>query len=143
MSILKADEFVDVVLNSLRFYEFNEKVRMRGYIPQLPDGYIWSFSVDCGVYKRDDRGFYGGTYTNSPEEQPEYSLPSNGQTFDVSLYTNRENIQRLVLTCEILTPEQKSGGKFIISFIENTFTTEDFYGGFDGTYPFDGQAFFE
>lgn len=142
MSILKADEFVDVVLNSLRFYEFNEKVRMRGYIPQLPDGYIWSFSVDCGVYKRDDRGFYGGTYTNSPEEQPEYSLPSNGQTFDVSLYTNRENIQRLVLTCEILTPEQKSGGKFIISFIENTFTTEDFYGGFDGTYPFDGQAFF-
>lgn len=143
MSILKAEEFVDVALKSLAFYEFDGKVRMRGYIPQLPEGYTWSFSIDCGAYKPDDRGFYGGTYTNGQEEQPEYRLSSQGNTFDVSLYTNRENIRRLTLTCEIQTLEQKSGGKFTISFMENTYTTEDFYGGFDGTYPIDGQAFFK
>lgn len=143
MSILKAEEFVDVALQSLRFYEFDGKARMRGYIPQLPEGYVWSFSIDCGVKEPDDRGFYGGVYTSAIEEQPEYRLPAAGSTFDFSLYTGRENIRRLVLTCEILTADQKSGGQFIISFTENTYATDDFYGGFDGTYPFDGESYFE
>ncbi len=143
MSILKAEEFVDVALKSLRFYEFDGKARMRGYIPQLPEGCTWSFSIDCGVKEPDDRGFYGGVYTNAEEEQPEYKLPSSGNTFDVSLYTRTENIRRLILRCEILTAEQKSGGQFTISFIDNTYSTDDFYGGFDGTYPFDGGLYFE
>lgn len=143
MSILKAEEFVDIALKSLRFYEADGKARMRGYIPKLPDGYIWSFSLDCGVKKPDDRGFYGGVYTCAEDEQPEYRLPAAGNTFDVSLYTSRENITRLVLTCEIFTPDRKSGGKFTISFTENKYTTDDYYGGFDGTYPFDGESHFE
>lgn len=143
MSILKAEEFVDVALKSLRFYEFNGKARMRGYIPQLPDGYIWSFNMECGVKQPNDRGVYGGIYTSEEEEQPEYRLPPAGNAFDVSLYTNKENISRLVLTCEILTADGKSGGKITISFTENKYTTDDFYGGFDGTYPFDSGPYFE
>ena len=143
MSILKAEEFVDIALKSLRFYEHDGKARMRGYMPQLPDGHIWSFSVDCSMKKVNDRGFYRGVYTCEEEEQPEYRLPQGGNAFDVSLYTVKENISQLVLTCEVLTADRKSGGKFTISFTENKYTTNDFYGGFDGTYPFDSSAYFE
>jgi len=143
MSFLKSEEFVATALKYLRFYEFNGRVRMRGYIPQLPDGYIWSFIMDCGVKQPDDRGVYGGVYTSTEEEQPEYSLPPAGNTFDVSLYTTKENISWLVLTCEILTADGKSGGKITISFTENKYTTDDYYGVFDGTYPFNSGSYFE
>lgn len=141
MKLMKAEEYVNVILKYIRFYENDGKVRMRGYIPELPEGFTWSFMLQCSTKMPDDRGVYGGVYTNEKEEQPEYRLSSD--TFDVSLYTHRENIRSLVLTCEIVSMDQKSGGKFIISFTDNRYTTDDFYGGFDGSYPFDTEPFFE
>lgn len=141
MKLIKAEEYVNVILKYIRFYENDGKARMRGYIPELPEGFTWSFKLKCNVKQPDDRGVYGGIYTNEKEEQPEYKLSSG--TFDVSLYTHRENISGLVLTCEIVSRDQKSGGRFIISFTDNKYTTDDFYGGFDGSYPFDTESFFE
>lgn len=143
MKLIKAEEFVNLILKYIRFYEDNGQMRMRGYIPQLPEGFHWSIRLQCRVEKPNDRGVFGGIYTNEREEQPEYRLPGESETFDLSLYTHSENISGLVLTCEILTADQKSGGRFTISFTDSQYTTEDFYGGFSGTYPFDTEPYFE
>lgn len=143
MKILKAEEYVNTALKHLKFYEHGRKARVRGYIPELPDGYIWTFELRIHVNERDDRGYYGGTYTTDKEEQPEYKLPPAGNTFDMPLYTDRDNITGIELTCEIKTLNNESGGLFRISFLENTYSTEDNYGSFNGTYPFDCGSFFE
>jgi len=144
MGILKAEEFVGVALEYLRFYEHEGKARVRGYIPELPDGYEWLFALHCSVNDPDDLGFYGSIFTNEKNEIPEYRLPSNGKTFDISLYTNKENIIALVLICEIKSSATSvSGGYHWISFTAGKYSVEDRYGGFDGGYTFDVRGFFE
>ena len=39
MKIMKAEEFVHVALKYLRFYEHEGKARIKGYVPELPDGF--------------------------------------------------------------------------------------------------------
>lgn len=144
MGILKAEEFVGVALKYLKFYEHEGKARVRGYIPELPDGYGWVIAIHCNVKEPDDHGLYGGTYSNDKDCIPEFRLPSNGRTFDMSLYTNKENIIALVLICEIKSSSASvSGGYHWISFTAGKYSVEDRYGGFDGGYTFDSRGFFE
>ena len=144
MRILKAQEFVGVFLEHLRFYEHEGKARVRGYIPELPDGYEWMIAIHCGVNKPNDLGYYECILTNNKDDIPEYRMPFNGKTFDMPLYTNQENIRALVLTCEIKSASTSaSGGYHWISFTEGKLSVEDTYGGFDGGYPFDSGGFFE
>ena len=73
MGILKAEEFVGVFLEYLKFYEHNGKARVRGYIPELPEGYEWAIEMCirdsrdplavCELIK-DYNGIYPGYKTN-------------------------------------------------------------------------------
>lgn len=143
MGILKAEEFVGVALEYLTFYEHEGKARVRGYIPELPDGYEWLFAIHCTIDGPDDRGLGSGTISNDPEAVPEKRLPSSGKTFDMPLYINKEKIIALVLTCEIKSSSSASGGYHWISFTAGEYSVEDKYGGFDVGYPFDSRGFFE
>ena len=144
MGILKAEEFVGVFLEHLKFYEHEGKARVRGYIPELPDGYEWSIALHRNVKEPDERGFVGSSINNHEDCAPELRLPSNGKTFDLSLYTNKENITALVLICEIKSSSTSaSGGYHWFSFTAGKYSVEDRYGGFDGGYPFDAGGFFE
>ncbi|AGC67151.1 S-layer domain-containing protein [Thermoclostridium stercorarium subsp. stercorarium DSM 8532] len=144
MKILKAQEFIDVFLKYLKFYEHEGKVRVRGYIPELPEGYEWMISLFCNNKDQNDLGFSDCVLTNSKDEMPEYRLPSNGKTFDMSLYTNKEDIVAIVLICEIkYSSTFASGGYHWISFTEESYSVADRYGGFSGSYPFNARGFFE
>lgn len=143
MGILKAEEFVQVALKYLKFYEYEGKARVRGYIPELPEGYEWLYAIHVNVKELDDRGYYGGVYTTEKNEQPEYKLPGCESSFDMPLYTTKENIKAIVLICEIKSLKQMSGGYFWISFTEGSYSVDDTYGGFDRETVFDVRGFNE
>lgn len=144
MGILKAEEFVGVALEYLTFYEHEGKARVKGYIPELPEGYEWDFALLTSLSGPDDRGLSGGSYFTKDPFTPEQELPRPGNTFDKALYTDKEEIFSLVLICEITSISTRvSGGYFWISFTEEKYSVDDNYGGHDGGYPFESRGFFE
>ncbi|MDD2503847.1 MAG: S-layer homology domain-containing protein [Clostridia bacterium] len=143
MRILKAEEFVGVALKHLKFYEHEGKARVKGYIPELPEGYEWMFALHCNVKETDDRGFHGGIYTTEKNESIEFRLPKNGKTFDMPLYTNKENIISLVLVCEINYERKANSGTLWISFTEKRYSRYDAVGGHSLVQEFDPRGFIE
>ena len=143
MKILKAEEFVGVALQHLKFYEHEGKARVKGYIPELPEGYEWMFALHCNVKETDDRGFHGGAYNNEKDELIELKLPCNGKTFDMPLYTNKENIISLVLVCEINYERKANSGTLWISFTEKRYSRYDAVGGHSLVQEFDPRGFIE
>ena len=129
MKIMKAEEFVHVALKYLRFYEHEGKARVKGYVPELPEGFEWVYTIHCNVKEIDDRGFYGGIYTTEIDEIPELRLPAFG-SFDMPLYTNKENIKALVFVCEIKSTKiNLESGSFFISFTAKEYSRYDSVGG--------------
>jgi hypothetical protein len=143
MGILKAEEFVGVALEYLTFYEHEGKARVKGYIPELPEGYEWDFALHCNVKEPDDRGFYGGIYTTEKDEIPEFRLPLNGRTFDMPLYTDKGNIDSLYFNFEIRTIDNASGGEFFISLTLQKYSRYDSVGGHSLVDVFDAKEFIE
>lgn len=143
MGILKAEEFVGVALEYLTFYEHEGKARVRGYIPELPDGYEWLFAIHCTIDGPDDRGLGSGTISNDPEAVPEKRLPGPGKTFDMPLYTKKENILSLGLVCEIKNMNNYDGGTIVIYFTEKRYSRYDSEGGHSLVDAFDTRGFFE
>ena len=143
MHILKAQEFLGVFLEYLTFYEHEGKARVKGYIPELPENYIWDLVISKSMIKHDDRGLYSGSLFTADGFSPEQTLPKPGCTFDRPLFTNKENINSLVIICEIKALPNAKGGRIWISLTDNEYVIGDDYGGFDGSYPFDGGVFLE
>lgn len=143
MGILKAEEFVGVALEYLKFYEHEGKARVRGYIPELPDGYEWVFALHCTIDGPDDRGLSSGTISIDPDAVPEKRLPGPGKTFDMPLYTDKEKIKSIYLNFEIRTPKNASGGNFYISLTLNEYSRYDSEGGHSLDTNFDSRGFFE
>ena len=143
MRILKAEEFVGVFLKYLKFYEHEGKVRVRGYIPELPDGYEWMISINCGAKKQNDLGFSDCILSNNKNDPPEYRLPFNREAFDMPLYTDKDNIESIALIFEILTPRNASGGSFFISLTLNRYSRHDAMGGHSLVREFESRGFFE
>lgn len=143
MGILKAEEFVHVVLQYLKFYEHEGKARVRGYIPELPEGYEWEIAIAYEPVEQDDRGYYGGTYFTKGGLAPEQTLPRPGNSFDKPLYMSKENIKSLFLTVEILTHEKSSGGNFYISLTLERYSRYDSVGGHSFVDKLDIRGFIE
>ena len=143
MRILKAEEFVGVFLKHLKFYEHEGKVRVRGYIPELPNGYKWEMAIIYWTKEPADDGSWGSIFSTNEQLAPEQSLPEPGKTFDRSLRTGKDNIDSLYLTFEILTPNNASGGSFYISLTLNEYSRYDAAGGHSLDTYFDSRGFFE
>jgi len=143
MGILKAEEFVQVALKYLKFYEHEGKARVRGYIPELPEGYEWDIAIAYEPIKQDDRGYYGGTYFTKSGFAPDQTLPKPGSTFDKSLYTNKENIKSLYLVFEVYTHDKASGGNLYISLTLERYSRYDSTGGHSLVDKFDKRGFIE
>jgi hypothetical protein len=143
MGILKAEEFVGVFLEYLKFYEHNGKARVRGYIPELPEGYEWDIAINTTIIEPDDRGLGGiGLYTEKGLS-PEQTLPEPGKTFDMSLYTNKENIKSIYMNFEVITTYGASGGNFYISLNLKKYSRYDEVGGHSLVEVFDPRGFVE
>ena len=143
MGILKVEEFVGVTLKYLKFYEHEGKARVKGYIPELPEGYVWMYAIHCNVKEADDRGFYGGVYTTEKNELIEFKLPCNGKTFDMPLYTSKENIRSIYLNFAVRTPRNAQGGDFYISLTLKKYSRYDEEGGHSLVQEFDPRGFIE
>ena len=143
MGILKAEEFVGVFLEHLKFYEHEGKARVRGYIPELPDGYKWLLSINCETIEPDDEGFWGRGFFIHDGLAPERTLPEPGNTFDKSFCTGKDNIDAIYLTFEILAPGNATGGSFYISLTLNRYSRHDAVGGHSLVSDFDSGGFFE
>jgi hypothetical protein len=143
MNIVKAEEFVGVTLQYLKFYEHDGKARVRGYIPELPEGYEWVYGIHIRTIEIDDRGFNGGIYTTEKDDQPEFYLARDGGTFDMPLYTNKENIEVICLTFEIVTPKKSFGGNFYISITDKKYSRHDRFGKHSYVTTLDPRGFFE
>jgi len=143
MRILKAEEFVGVFLEYLTFYEHEGKARVRGYIPELPDGYEWLLAIHCNVKEPNDLGHYESIYTSKKDDIPEYRLPSYGKSFDKPLYTDKDKIKSLYLVFEIRTSKNASGGRFFISLTLDRYSRYDAVGGHSLVSNFDSGGFFE
>ena len=145
MKIMKAEEFVQVALKYLRFYEHEGKARVKGYVPELPEGFEWVYTIQTSTKEPDDNGFWGrGYFVRSSGFSPEQTLPGPGNSFDKPLYTNKENIIALVLVCEIKTVNTNiDGGRFFISFTEKRYSRYDSIGGLSLVESLDSEVFFE
>jgi hypothetical protein len=143
MNIMKAEEFVGVALEYLKFYEHDGKARVRGYIPELPEGYELEYAIHIGVIEPDDLGFYGGSYNTLKNEQPARNLGRSGHTFDKSLNTEKENIDVICLTFGIVTPNGSLGGNFFISLTEKKYSRHDRFGKHSYVTTLDPRGFFE
>jgi hypothetical protein len=143
MGILKAEEFVGVFLEYLKFYEHNGKARVRGYIPELPEGYEWDLAIRINLKGPDDRGLSGNNLYTKNGIRPEQILPKPSNTFDRPLYTNKENIAALVLICEVSYKEKANSGRIWISFTENRYSRYDAIGGHSLVTEFDQRGFVE
>jgi hypothetical protein len=144
MKIMKAEEFVHVALKYLRFYEHEGKARVKGYVPELPEGFEWDMAIAYEPKEQDDRGYWGGTYFTKGGFSPEQTLPGPGNAFDKPLYTNKENIIVLVLVCDIKTANTNiDGGRFFVSFTAKEYSRYDSIGGNSIDIPLDAEVFFE
>jgi len=143
MGILKAEEFVGVFLKYLKFYEHEGKARVRGYIPELPEGYKWAIAIHCYTKEPTELNSYESIFTNSDNEIPEYNLPYNGNTFDMPLYTNKEKIESVSLVFEVETEKGISGGRIFISLNLNRYSRYDSEGGHSLVTDLDSRGFFE
>jgi len=143
MGILKAEEFVGVFLQHLKFYEHEGKARVRGYIPELPEGYEWIIGINTSIDKPDDRGLGGIEFSVRPGYSPEQTLPKAGNTFDKSLYTNKENITSLYLVLDVRTPRNARAGNFYISLTLKKYSRYDEEGGHSLVQEFDPRGFIE
>lgn len=143
MGILKAEEFVDVFLQHLKFYEHDGKARVRGYIPELPEGYEWSIAIQMSLDGPDDRGLSGiGLFTKSGFS-PEQTLPKPGNPFDRSLYTSKEKIKSISIILEVRTPRNARGGNFYISPTLKKYSRYDSIGGHSLVEEFEPRGFFD
>ena len=129
MEIMKAEEFVGVALEYLTFYEHNGKARVRGYMPELPDGYSWLFAIHYSLDGPDDRGLSGTTITTWSDAAPEKKLPKPGCTFDMPMFTDIHKIESIYINIEILNDKDKAGGDFFISLTLKQYKRNDSYGG--------------
>jgi hypothetical protein len=143
MGILKAEEFVGVFLEYLKFYEHNGKARVRGYIPELPEGYEWDLAIRTAIINPDDRGLSGIGFFTEKGLSPEQTLPEPGKTFDMSLYTNKENIKSIYINFEVITTYGASGGNFYISLNLKKYSRYDEVGGHSLVEVFDPRGFVE
>jgi hypothetical protein len=143
MGILKAEEFVDVFLQHLKFYEHDGKARVRGYIPELPEGHEWNLAIRCNFKEADDRGYWTQGLFTRDGLSPEQTLPNSGCSFDRSLFTNKENIGTIYLNFKILSPVNDYGGSFYISLNLKVYSRYDAYGGHDMEVEFDPRGFIE
>ncbi|AGC68600.1 S-layer domain protein [Thermoclostridium stercorarium subsp. stercorarium DSM 8532] len=143
MGILKAEEFVDVFLKYLKFYEHEGKARVRGYIPELPDGYKWVIGIYYYIEGTDDRGLSPGTISTHKDAAPEKKLPEPGKSFDVPLYTSKDRIESIALVFEIHTVDKATGGRIFISLTLNRYSRYDSEGGHSLVTEFDPRGFFE
>jgi hypothetical protein len=143
MGILKAEEFVGVFLEYLTFYEHDGKARVRGYIPELPEGYEWSIAIHCIYHNADERGYWTQGLFTRDGLSPDQTLPKPGNTFDMSLYTNKENIKSLYLNFEVKTPYGARGGNFYISLNLKKYSRYDEVGGHSLVEVFDPRGFVE
>jgi hypothetical protein len=143
MGILKAEEFVGVFLEYLKFYEHNGKARVRGYIPELPEGYEWAIAIHCNYHDADERGCWGQSLFTRGSWSPEQTLPEPGKTFDMSLYTNKENIKSIYMNFEVITTYGASGGNFYISLNLKKYSRYDEVGGHSLVEVFDPRGFVE
>jgi hypothetical protein len=143
MGILKVEEFVGVFLQHLKFYEHEGKVRVRGYIPDLPEGYEWNIAINTSLHGSDDRGLSGNNLYTKDGNRPEQILPKPGNSFDRSLYTNKENIKSIYLNFDIRTPRNARSGNFYISLTLKKYSRYDEDGGHSLVEEFDPRGFIE
>jgi hypothetical protein len=128
IGILKAEEFVGVALEYLKFYEHEGKARVRGYIPELPEGYEWSYAIHCNLDGPDDRGLNSGTISTWSDAQPGNKLPQPGRTFDIPLYTSKDKITSIYFNFEIETQQGNSSGNFYVSLTLKKYSRYDDFG---------------
>ena len=143
MGILKAEEFVGVFLKYLKFYEHEGKARVRGYIPELPEGYEWSIGIHYYIDGLDDRGLSAGTISTHKDAVPEKKLPKQGKSYDLPLYTDKDRIESISLVFEIETTDGVSGGRIFISLNLNRYSRYDSQGGHSLVTDLDSRGFFE
>jgi hypothetical protein len=74
---------------------------------------------------------------------PEQTLPEPGKTFDMSLYTNKENIKSIYMNFEVITTYGASGGNFYISLNLKKYSRYDEVGGHSLVEVFDPRGFVE
>ena len=142
MGILKAEEFVGVALEYLTFYEYNGKARVRGYMPELPDGYQWLFAIHYSIDGPDDRGLSGTTIATGADMPPEKRLPKPGCTYDIPMLVDKKKIETIYLNIKILKDE-RYGGDFFISLTQKKYKRNDFYGGHSLVEELDPRGFIE
>jgi hypothetical protein len=143
MKIMKAEEFVQVALKYLRFYEHEGKARVKGYVPELPEGFEWDIAIHTSTKEPDDDGFWIRGYFIKSGFSPEQTLPSPGNSFDKPLYTYKDNIKTIYLNFEIITTENLSGGDFYISLTLKKYSRYDAVGGLSFAEPLDPEVFLE
>jgi len=143
MGILKAEEFVGVFLDYLTFYEHDGKARVKGYIPELPEGYEWGIAIHCNFHNADERGCWGQSVFTDEGMSPEQTLPKPGKTFDMSINTSKENIKSIYMNFEVLTPNGSRGGNFYISLNLKKYSRYDEIGGQSLVTEFDPRGFLE
>jgi len=143
MGIMKAEEFVGVALQYLKFYEYEGKARVKGYIPELPDGYKWMYAINCSVNEADDKGYWGQGLFTLEGLSPDQTLPSSGKTFDMPLYTNKENIDSIYINFKVYSSKKDFGGSIYISMTLKVYSRYDSYGGHDMEIDFDPRGFIE
>jgi hypothetical protein len=143
MKIMKAEEFVHVALKYLRFYEHEGKARVKGYVPELPEGFEWDIAIHTSTKEPDDDGFWIRGYFIKSGFSPEQTLPSPGNSFDKPLYTYKDNIKTIYLNFEIITTENLSGGDFYISLTLKKYSRYDAVGGLSFAEPLDPEVFLE
>jgi len=110
---------------------------------ELPVGFDWDIAILNSLDKPDDRGLAGANLYTKGGSSPEQKLPVGGNTFDRSLYTNKENIIALVLVCEIKSTVEVCGGRLFISFTDNRYSRYDSLGGHSTVETFDPRGFFK
>jgi hypothetical protein len=103
------------------------------------------YTIQTSTKEPDDDGFWGrGYFVRNSGFSPEQTLPGPGNSFDMPLYTNKENINELVLICEIKSKKFNiDGGRLIISFTADEYSRYDSVGGNSIDIPLDAEVFFK
>jgi len=100
-------------------------------------------AIHCITKEPNELNSYESIFTNNESELPEYKLPINGNTFDISLNTSKDKIESIYLNMKLLTSNKISGGEFFISFTLNEYSRYDSIGGNSIDTYFDSRGFFE
>ena len=146
MSMDKVQDFATLFYNKLKFVEKDGEYYCEGYIPNLPEGYYWEYSIQLEYVKSDGEGVTREGFAPVSFYPESRRLPEKGESFSVRIKGTKHNLKSVVIPLYIKTIYRDTyAGNFLFVYHpdEKELWRVDSYNSITTAVDFDVEDIFE